>query len=145
MSPISPRKSITLRRELLFTLNIFLLLLFPLSGGSTPSIAKTEAIHQIASPTIVNVSIVDFAFTPKVIKINVGDSVKWTNNGTFIHTSTSNTGAWDSLDIAPSGSYTHTFSIADIYPYHCMHHSLVMTGTVIVGISTFIPLVARGS
>ncbi len=34
-------------------------------------------------------------------------------------------------NIAPNGTYQHTFSAAGTYPYHCSIHS-VMTGTVVV-------------
>jgi plastocyanin len=145
MSPNPLRKLFTLRRTLFSVLNIFLMLLISGWGGSTSGFAKTEAVQQTVSPTTVDVSIVDFAFQPAVIKINVGDTVKWTNNGTFIHTSTSDTGVWDSLDITPTLSYTHTFGIPGIYTYHCMHHPTVMKGAVIVGKLTYIPFVLHGS
>ena len=145
MSPNPSRKLFTLRRALFSALNISLLLFISGWGESTSGFAKTEAFQQTTGPTSVDVSIVDFAFQPAAIKINAGDTVKWTNNGTFTHTSTSDTGIWDSLDISPTLSYTHTFAIPGIYTYHCMHHPLQMKGDVIVGKLTYIPFVLHGS
>jgi plastocyanin len=36
------------------------------------------------------VTIADFSFTPSSVTINAGDTVCWTNAGTFDHTATSN-------------------------------------------------------
>src|SRR5512133_1766632 len=55
----------------------------------------------------VDVSMVSFAFQPKDLTINVGDTVRWTNMASAIqHTSTSGTGCtadgkWDSGLLAP--------------------------------------------
>jgi plastocyanin len=87
------------------------------------------------------VSIVDFAFSPDTVQVNAGDSVIWTNNGAFLHTSTSGvSGVWDSLwesgDLAHGASYVHGFPTNGSFPYYCRHHYLSgMTGFVVVGAS----------
>jgi plastocyanin len=68
-------------------------------------------------------------FTPKVVTIGVGDSVRWTNGDAGIpHTTTSTTGVWDQ-QISPTA--TVTFSQAGTFPYACKIHAS-MTGTIIV-------------
>jgi plastocyanin len=57
--------------------------------------------------------------------------VKWTNNDAIAHTVTSNTGAFDSGNMAAGATYSYTFSTAGTYNYHCTYHS-GMTGTVMV-------------
>ncbi len=88
-----------------------------------------------------NVNIVDFGFQPADVTIKVGDSVKWTNTGSFTHTSTSGTttggarhpdGLWDSGSIPPGQTFSHTFTKAGAFPYYCTPHFTVMTGTVTV-------------
>jgi plastocyanin len=89
--------------------------------------------------TQVPVSIVDFAFSPDTVHVNMGDSVVWTNNGAFLHTSTSGeNGVWDSLwdsgDLAHGASFVHGFAANGTFPYFCRHHYLNgMTGVIVVG------------
>jgi plastocyanin len=85
-----------------------------------------------ASAATHDVSIEGFAFVPSAINIAVGDTVKWTNNDTPPHTSTSDTAVWDSGTLNNGDTYEFTFNTADSYPYHCDIHPS-MTGTVNVG------------
>ncbi|MCX6843979.1 MAG: plastocyanin/azurin family copper-binding protein [candidate division WOR-3 bacterium] len=89
--------------------------------------------------TQVPVSIVDFAFSPDTVRVNPGDSVVWTNNGAFLHTSTSGVnGVWDSLwdsgDLAHGATFVHGFAVDGTFNYFCRHHYLGgMKGVVVVG------------
>lgn len=79
------------------------------------------------------VSVQNFSFSPQVVVIQAGESVTWTNHdGLVIHTSTSDSGLWDSGDLADGQSFSHTFDTPGRFDYHCMHHPLIMQGTVIV-------------
>jgi plastocyanin len=85
----------------------------------------------------VPVSIVDFAFSPDSVQLNPGDSVKWTNNGTYTHTSTSGVnGVWDSLwdsgDLTSGATFVHGFTTNGKFRYFCRHHG-TMKGVVVVG------------
>ena len=87
-----------------------------------------------------NVSIVSatVGFSPSSITINVGDTVKWTNNDTTTThtvTSTDSPAAFDSGNVAPQGTFSHTFNAPGDYPYHCSIHTN-MTGSVSVQGST---------
>ena len=68
--------------------------------------------------------------------INVGDTVMWTwNSG--IHTTTSGNcctgdGKWDSGVHGVPFNFSHTFDTAGSFPYFCVVHGAMMTGTVIV-------------
>ena len=68
------------------------------------------------------VTIQDFSFSPVSLTVKAGSSVRWTNNGPSDHTTTSNTGAWDSGPIPPGGSFTVTFDQPGIFSYHCAIH-----------------------
>jgi plastocyanin len=76
-----------------------------------------------------SVSIVDFAFNPSVVNATQNDTVTWTNNGAINHSSTSNTGIWDSGILGPSASFSRAFTSSGSFPYHCSVHPS-MTGTV---------------
>ena len=91
------------------------------------------AVGGPASAATVGVSEVDFDFVPATVTINVGDTVVWTNDATDPHTSTSDTGLWDSGSMGPGATFSHTFNSAGSFAYHCtFHESLGMVGTVVV-------------
>ena len=98
------------------------------------------AIPAVAAQ--IGVSMVDFAFSPESVNISPGDTVKWTNNGSFAHTSTSGMngvpdGRWNSGDVSPGGNYSRTFDSSGAFHYFCMHHYFDgMTGVVVVGSGT---------
>jgi LPXTG-motif cell wall-anchored protein len=98
----------------------------------------TVAVGGPASAATHGVSIADFSFSPSTITINVGDTVVWTNNGPSAHTTTSNSGAWDSGVLADGASFSHTFNSAASFPYHCDIHP-TMTGTVVVQLGGTLP------
>jgi LPXTG-motif cell wall-anchored protein len=78
----------------------------------------------------------DFVFAPKTITIAAGTTVNWPNTGQAPHTSTSDTGLWDSGQKAAGESFSFTFREAGTFPYYCTLHGtpggVGMAGTVIV-------------
>lgn len=88
-----------------------------------------------------DVSIVDFAFSPAIINIAVGDTVRWTNIGSD-HTVTSIPGtvgcapasmeSFDSGVVHNGGTFNHTFGMAGTFAYHCEIHGCGMSGTITV-------------
>ena len=78
-----------------------------------------------------DVSIVGMAFSPATLTISVNTTVNWTNNDGVTHTVTSDTGLFNSGNIAAGGTYSRTFTTAGTYSYHCAIH-LYMLGTIIV-------------
>ncbi len=96
------------------------------------SLARPSKPQRAATTTIKKVKIVDFAFSPKTVNISKGTKVKWTNTGSVGHTSTSNTGKWDSGTIHVGNSFTHVFKKAGTFKYHCTIHP-TMKGKIIVG------------
>jgi plastocyanin len=87
-------------------------------------------------PVVHDVSIVDDQFQPNDITINAGDSVRWTHNGSFPHTTTSGSngtpdGLWNSGTMSHGQIFTHAFSSAGDFSYYCeFHWSSGMTGIV---------------
>jgi len=71
------------------------------------------------------------AFSPATLTVSAGTTVTWKNDDTMAHTSTSDTGVWDTGNIAAGASKTTTFPTAGTYAYHCTYHS-GMKGTVVV-------------
>ena len=87
------------------------------AGASTPR-AKSGAV-----------TIEDFAFSPKTLKVKAGSKIKVSNKDGTAHTFTANKGAFDTGDIDGGSSATVTVKKAGTYAYHCNIHSN-MKGTV---------------
>jgi plastocyanin len=71
------------------------------------------------------------SFTPGTITVTTNTTVTWTNKDGVTHTVTSNTGLFDSGSISNNGTYSHLFSTAGTFPYHCTVHPS-MTASVVV-------------
>ena len=94
------------------------------SYGSNPGSGTTTGTTTI--------NIQSMAFSPSNLSVTAGTTVKWTNNDGMTHTVTSNDGAsFDSGNLGAGSSFSHTFSAAGTFPYHCTIHSS-MTGTITV-------------
>jgi len=97
-----------------------------------PSVCNVQLPAEAIGSTIVSVR--DFQFTPTQVNIKAGTKVTWVNcgsSGNAAHTSTSDTGVWDSGLLAPGQTYTRQFDNAGSFPFHCAPHP-GMTGTVTV-------------
>ena len=120
------------RTSILFRTVCFAVLFRPLCGLATTT----------------KVDIVDFGFQPAKVTIKVGDTVTWTNTGSFTHTTTSGTttggvrhpdGLWDSGSLLPGHTFSYTFTKAGAFPYYCTPHFTSMVGTVTVEAAANVP------
>lgn len=78
-----------------------------------------------------SVSIANFAFSASSVTVASGTTIKWTNNDAVTHTVTADDNSFNSGNIAPGGTFSHTFSGAGTYAYHCSIHT-TMKGKVVV-------------
>jgi plastocyanin len=86
-------------------------------------------------PSQITVSMVDNAFQQKTDTVAVNGTVTWRNDGANNHTTTSDATGWDSNAVAPGGTFSHQFTQAGSFPYHCKFHGGVgtgMSGTIVV-------------
>ncbi len=89
-----------------------------------------------------SVTIGDNFYSPNSVTISVGQSVPWTYiSGSTIHSVTADNGSFNSSPgcpgdvnacMHPGDSYSHTFSTAGTFSYHCLVHGFAMSGTVVV-------------
>ncbi|MFM0124584.1 MULTISPECIES: multicopper oxidase domain-containing protein [Paraburkholderia] len=96
-------------------------------GGGTPHTVRLHPVGGDPSPV----------FDPQNITIAVGDTVHWQWADSQPHSSTSDTGIWDSGVHTGAGFiFDHTFGSPGAFPYHCSIHGaaggLGMAGTVTV-------------
>jgi plastocyanin len=111
-----------------------------ISTAAPVAVALALLLQGTALASTKAVTIQDYFFTPKAAKVKLGDTVQWTNLGSFSHTSTSDgvsdgsgytgIGLWTSGTIAHNGTFSFTFSFAGTYAYHCSIHPTLMQGTV---------------
>ncbi len=89
--------------------------------------------------TTVDVQIVNLAFQPADITIQPGDTVRWTNTVTTLHSVVSDVGSaetFSSPNLGQNDVFTHTFDNIGVFDYHCGIHPS-MHGSVTV--STLVP------
>jgi plastocyanin len=78
-----------------------------------------------AQSATINVRITKTGFVPGSVRINFGDTVKWTNVDSSNHQVVANNGLFASPILTPSHSYSYTFKTAGRFPYHdAIHPSL---------------------
>ena len=102
----------------------------PVATTSAPLPPVTD--QPVSSGSSVDVTIANFAFNPATLTIKEGTTVTWTNTDSAVHTVTSDTGVFDSGDLAQGATFSYTFTTAGTYVYHCLPHHAKMEGTIIV-------------
>jgi FtsP/CotA-like multicopper oxidase with cupredoxin domain/plastocyanin len=73
---------------------------------------------------VLTVTVKDFEFFPKALMVSPGQTVTWQWAGAQ-HSTTSDTGVWDSGVHNAPHTFTHTFTAADVgktFPYFCSIH-----------------------
>ena len=115
------------------------------AGQDALAIAPSNRAELAPLADLTEIRIEGFAFTPANITIKTGATVRWENfDPLHQHTVTSvnPVGPFDSGALGQGDSFQFQFTKPGIYSYHCNFHS-VMTGTVTVIGSTFLPIVMR--
>jgi plastocyanin len=100
------------------------------SPKAQPTMAATPTATMAQSTNMVSVNISNFTFIPANITVTNGTMVTWTNNDAVQHTVTSVTGAFDSGNINPNGTYSYTFNQSGSFEYSCTIHPSIPHGTV---------------
>jgi LPXTG-motif cell wall-anchored protein len=75
------------------------------------------------------VTIQDFAFSPKSITIDAGDTVTWRNTDDVAHSATAEDGTFDTGTFGEGASRSETFDTAGTFQYICTPHPF-MKGTI---------------
>ena len=99
-------------------------------GGYGDDPAPATAPAPAAKADGVAVSVQDNTFSPGTIKVKVGDTVNWKNDGGIAHTVTATDGAkFDSGTLAPGATFSFTAEGAGTISYVCTIHP-GMQGTI---------------
>ena len=103
----------------------------PTATPQTPTATADPTPTGTTVPATATVRIQGFAFIPQNLTIPVNTQVTWTNFDGAAHTTTSNTGLWDSGTLAQGQSFSYFFDEAGVYNYFCEIHPS-MQGTITV-------------
>jgi len=110
--------------------NFMVLILFATTGV----VALAPQPSSAASKTV---AMKDNRFDPETIRIDPGDTVVWTNQGSRAHTVTADDRSYNSGDKKTGESYSRQFDKEGFYYYFCKYHGsrngIGMAGVVIVG------------
>lgn len=90
-------------------------------GQPCPTMPMNPPQPPGPQPSTVNVQVVNFQFNPDPITIKVGDTVHWVWASND-HSTTSDTGLWDSGVHNQPFTFDHTFNSAGTFGYHCTQH-----------------------
>jgi plastocyanin len=94
--------------------------------GSPVQFSATGFV-QPPAPSVVSVTVEDFAFDPSSARLAAGGSVTWTFSGGVAHNVTFNSGS--SSPTQGSGTFSRTFSATGSFSYRCTIHA-EMSGTI---------------
>lgn len=100
-------------------------------AAAGPIFQTLDGTLNIVGTDRVIIEVRNFFFAPRDLTIKKGTKITWVNQDDVIHTSTSDTGIWDSGDIAAQKSWSRTFNEVGTYAYHCTPHPY-MIGTITV-------------
>ena len=77
------------------------------------------------APQVHTVVIEGMRYQPQGLTVSPGDTVVWINRDMVPHTATSASGRFDSNEIAPGKSWTHTVRSTGEFDYICTYHPLM--------------------
>ena len=82
-----------------------------------------KSCTKASDPGLNEVFIQNSAFSPSTITVLANTAITWTNRDGMPHTVTSDTGnELGSGNIPAYGTWSHTFTVAGTYQYHCTIH-----------------------
>ena len=81
-----------------------------------------EDVDEALGDEEVTVSMTDNEYGEANLSVAPGTTVTWVNEGSNTHTVTADDGSFDSGDMAPGDSFSHTFVTEGVFSYHCEYH-----------------------
>jgi plastocyanin len=86
----------------------------PMPGAPTTRSAKP-----------VTVDLRSLRYSKGKVEVDAGTTIVWRNRDPLAHTVTSDSGAFDSGELKPGASWSHTFTEPGTFSYHCTPHPLM--------------------
>jgi plastocyanin len=99
-------------------------------GVAVVAVAMVLGTSTVASGAA-TVRMKDNFFRPGTMRVQKGTRVVWRNAGANPHTTTSNSGKWNSGTLQPGETFKRRFRKVGRFRYHCQIHA-GMTGRIVV-------------
>jgi plastocyanin len=104
-------------------IGLILIILTILLGCSKSKDTTTPGANEVL--------IQSFAFSPTTITVSVNSTITWTNKDAAAHTVTSDNGLFDSGNMNTDATFSHQFTTAGTFPYHCTYHSNMLAKVIV--------------
>jgi LPXTG-motif cell wall-anchored protein len=105
----------------------------PASSGQAPRPLLRPAALKAGSNSV---TIHDFAFGPKSLTVQVGDTVSWFNQGPSSHSATADNGSFNTGVLAKGASGSFTFKTPGTFSYHCTPHPFMKASITVLAASS---------
>jgi plastocyanin len=118
----APRKAVVA----LLTLSAFLWI--PLAGCFSEHSGATTGLDECVPESFRGpntVAIKNYEFSPATLRVTPGANITWYNCDDDTHTSTSDTGVWNSPTFVRNQTFARAFQSAGSFPYHCAPHTFM--------------------
>ncbi|MDP9251510.1 MAG: plastocyanin/azurin family copper-binding protein [Chloroflexota bacterium] len=103
----------------------------PVPSVSARPATATPTATATADDKTVLVQLGEHFFDPSAIKVKVGTTVTWRNNGQQTHDLHAYDGSFNSPPLGPGNTFTFTFTKPGLFRYYCLpHEGDGMTGQV---------------
>jgi len=110
--------------------------IFQVAGSSTSTTSTTTApqgvIVNILNGAASNTNSPGYSPDTITVVIGMNSTVTWVNQDSVPHTVTATDKSFDSGNMDPGRTWTHTFTLPGTYAYYCIYHAQWMKGKVIV-------------
>lgn len=94
--------------------------------------AASRSHNDVAAQRSVHDSIKNYSFSPKTIKVRVGQTVVWTNMDQVQHTVTADKGSVASPSLARGEQFHLRFTKVGTYHFHCAYHPFMQVTVKVV-------------
>jgi plastocyanin len=91
----------------------------------------SKSNNTTTNPGSNEVFVQSFAFSPATITISVNATITWTNKDAVAHSVTSDTGLFDSGLFNTNATYSHQFTTAGTFNYHCSVHPSMLAKVIV--------------
>ncbi len=108
-------------------------------GGEPPPPAPPPPEPPPSPPVDGDMVMVDFAYQPTSLTVDVGSTVTFVNAGVAPHTVTSRSGRFDSGFIASGDTYSRTFDVPGTYQIFCTIHPEMSAAVIVPGAGGAVP------
>lgn len=90
--------------------------------ASAAALNLRQTLARAAEHVVHDVRIKAFAFTPELLKVSVGDTIRWTNEDLAPHTATADEFGWDTGEIVNGASSEIEVTEGMEANYFCAFH-----------------------